>query len=124
MVTSKNGFSLVEFMIYSVIVAFLIVGVFTMYKKIQTTMKSSQADTEIGMLKANIENYKARMGKYPSSLDDLVKIPSDPALRDKYPTGGFLPGEKEAPKDPWGNEYRYKNLGKTFMLESTAGQEE
>lgn len=55
---------------------------------------------DLGEISAGMTVFKISEGRYPESIDDLVKPLSD------YPEGCL--GKPEAPKDPWGNPYRFK----------------
>jgi general secretion pathway protein G len=55
------------------------------------------AQAQIGLLGQALDIYRLEKGKYPSSEDGLEAI--QPYLK------------KEIPKDPWGNDYKYKFPG-------------
>lgn len=54
----------------------------------------------LGEINAGMTVFKITEGRYPESIDDLVKPLPD------YPEGCL--GKSEAPVDPWGHPYRYK----------------
>ena len=54
----------------------------------------------LGEISAGMTVFKISEGRYPESIDDLVKPLAD------YPEGCL--GKSEAPVDPWGNPYRFK----------------
>ena len=54
----------------------------------------------LGEISAGMTVFKISEGRYPDSIDDLVKPLAD------YPEGCL--GKPEAPVDPWGNPYRFR----------------
>jgi len=54
----------------------------------------------LGEISAGMTVFKISEGRYPESIDDLVKPLAD------YPEGCL--GKSEAPVDPWGHPYRFK----------------
>jgi general secretion pathway protein G len=54
----------------------------------------------LGEISAGMTVFKISEGRYPESIDDLVKPLAD------YPEGCL--GKSEAPVDPWGNPYRFR----------------
>lgn len=54
----------------------------------------------LGEINAGMTVFKITEGRYPESIDDLVKPLPD------YPEGCL--GKSEAPVDPWGHPYRFK----------------
>ncbi len=93
----STGFSLLEIMVVITIMAMIMgaisVGVMTYLDK----AKTKQAAMDIKTISNALDLYKSEFGKYPDSLDALVK---ERILK-----------EKKVPKDPWGNEYVYINPG-------------
>jgi hypothetical protein len=63
----------------------------------------------LGEISAGMTVFKISEGRYPDSIDDLVKPLAD------YPEGCL--GKPEAPVDPWGHPYRFRlNEKKKPML--------
>ncbi len=95
--TVPAGFSLLEIMVVITIMAMIMgaisVGVMTYLDK----AKGKQAAMDIKTISNALDLYKSEFGKYPDSLDALVK---EKILK-----------EKKVPKDPWGNEYVYITPG-------------
>jgi general secretion pathway protein G len=66
---------------------------------------------EIKNLEGALEQYKRKVGSYPTTeqgLQALVEKPSSGKIPDNYPKGGFL---KKVPKDAWGNDFTYISPG-------------
>lgn len=101
----KPGFTFIE-----LVVALSIMGVlalvlggnlFRYFRESQVR----QTQTSLSTLKTAITSYFTGVGKYPTSLNDLVRKPADvPMTKWIEP---FL-DSKEAPKDSWGNEFVYR----------------
>jgi len=106
MLKKQQGFSLMELLIVMVILGMLagIVGP-TLWKKLGGAKRSTAA-TQIANIETTLDGYRLDMFKYPSSLEELVKIGSnDPKWQGPYLKKGL-------PKDPWGNEYQYRKPGR------------
>jgi len=69
------------------------------------------AKTQVSLVERAAQLFQVHMNHYPSSLEDLVRPPSDAAGTSKW-GGPYL--QKEVPPDPWGNAYRYLTPGKHF----------
>lgn len=68
-------------------------------------IEAAQADIEGGIALA-LDFFEVDMGRYPESLEELVKRPSDsPRWKGPYLKKGI-------PKDPWGSLYLYRFPGK------------
>ena len=69
-----------------------------MFSKIGSSQRKTAA-TQMKMFETALDTYRLDMGKYPSSLQDLL------ASTDPRWDGPYLP--KEVPNDPWDNPYVY-----------------
>ena len=97
----QSGFTLLEIVIVMILVAGLLAFVGPKIFEQMGRAKSSEAKIRIQQLAGNIEIYRLEVGRFPESLQALVKQPSGV---DKW--NG--PYSKEADlKDSWGNDYRY-----------------
>jgi general secretion pathway protein G len=100
----RDGFTLIELIVVITIIAIItVVGGSQILGWIEKA-KVSRAKTDLGNLHANILQYKAVVGKYPTRLQDLVK-PADEKDRKKLPGGSLI---DEVPVDPWNSPYQYK----------------
>jgi len=82
----------------------------TMFSKVDST-KISTAKAQMQMLQTALDTHMLDMGSYPEDLDAL----REPSGRGW--DGPYLP--KSVPKDPWGNQYQYKQEGQggsSFLL--------
>lgn len=105
----RSGFTLIEILIAMAIVGMLIgiagPALFNYLKsaRLQTTKSNCRS------ISSAIDAYYLQIGKYPETLQDLVKQPADPEVAKNWP-GAFLEvkGVKEVPKDAWDRPFVYR----------------
>ena len=86
-------------------VSLLLVG-FIASTGVGTDAKIGQARADLKTLQMNIARYRTNMGRQlPATLRDLSIKPAD----SKGPWRKMM--EESFLKDPWGNDYRYRNPG-------------
>ncbi|QQR53653.1 type II secretion system major pseudopilin GspG [bacterium] len=102
----KRGFSIVEMMFVIAIMA-VVLGVLApnLNRYLQSSRKTSAKST-IRTLKGSINMFNAHIGRYPTSLNELIKKPSEERAAKKW-EGPYIDA-KEVPSDPWGERYVYK----------------
>lgn len=100
----QRGFTLIELLIVIVILG-LLVGLVgpRMFGRVSTAMQTT-AKAQISLLCTAVDTFRLDMGRYPESLDELVK-----KVDDRRWKGPYLPGQ--LPLDPWGNPYIYRVPG-------------
>jgi type II secretion system protein G len=103
----RQGFSLVELVIYIAIVAVLAMVAIPAGFKYMKDARISSAKSKIRAFEGAITMFQVQMGQYPSQLKDLVEQPSDERLKRKW-TGEFLEKKPDMFVDPWSNKYQYK----------------
>ncbi|MEM3426919.1 MAG: type II secretion system major pseudopilin GspG [Candidatus Bathyarchaeia archaeon] len=100
----REGFTLLEILIVVAIIGLLasliVPNLIGRYEK----SKEEIAKAQIEMLSSAIEAFRLDMGRYPNSLEELIKS-TEPAWRGPYLAKTVIP------KDPWGREYQYKFPG-------------
>jgi len=102
----QGGFTLIELLIVMAIIAMLaaIVGP-SIFDKLGGA-KRDGAMAQMSTLGAALDNYRLDVGKYPNSLEGLIKNDTGGTRwQSKYIRKSSLP------KDPWGNEYHYQAPG-------------
>jgi general secretion pathway protein G len=103
----QRGFTILEIVIVFILLAGIMSFVGPKIFEQMGRAKSSEAKIRIQQLVGQIEIYKLEVGRYPDSLQSLVK---QPAGVDRW-NGPYA---KDADlKDAWGNDYRYTVPGTT-----------
>ena len=108
----ERGFTILEIVIVFILLAGIMAFVGPKIFEQMGRAKSQEARVRIQSLAGQIEMFRLETGKYPESLQALVKQP--PGV-DKW-NGPYA---KDADlKDAWGNDYRYNvpGQGKPFDL--------
>ena len=111
---AQRGFTILEIVIVFILLAGIMAFVGPKIFEQMGKAKSSEAKIRIQDLAGRIEMYKLENGRYPESLQSLVK---QPAGADKW--AGPYAKDTDL-KDAWGNDYRYTipGQGKPFDLVS------
>jgi general secretion pathway protein G len=108
----QRGFTILEIVIVFILLAGIMAFVGPKIFEQMGRAKSNEAKIRIQQLAGQIEMYKLEVGRYPDTLQALVK---QPAGVDRW-NGPYA---KDADlKDAWGNDYRYNvpGQGKAFDL--------
>jgi general secretion pathway protein G len=116
--SSRDGFSLLELMIVVVILAILIGIVGPKFMGQTDKAKVSSAKTQIGNFATALETYKLDNGNYPTTeqgLLALVEKPGSDPIPQSYASKGYL-NSKSVPVDPWKRAYVYTSDGNEFLI--------
>jgi general secretion pathway protein G len=108
----ERGFTILEIVIVFILLASIMAFIGPKIFEQSGKARSQEAKIRIQSLAGQIEMYRLEVGKYPDSLQALVK---QPAGADRW-NGPYA---KDADlKDPWSNDYRYTvpGQGKAFDL--------
>jgi general secretion pathway protein G len=103
----QRGFTILEIVIVFILLAGIMAFVGPKIFEQMGRAKSSEAKIRIQQLVGQIEIYKLEVGRYPDSLQSLVK---QPAGVDRW--NGPYAKDLDL-KDAWGNDYRYTVPGTT-----------
>jgi len=103
----QRGFTILELVIVFILLAGIMAFVGPKIFEQMGKAKSNEAKIRIQSLQGNIEMYKLEVGKYPASLQDLLRAPA--GTENKW--NGPYAKEPDL-KDAWGNDYRYAVPGK------------
>jgi general secretion pathway protein G len=101
----KKGFTLIEIMLVVIILGILAAMVVPKLTGRSDEARRSVAKTDIqSNLALAIDLYEVDTGEYPTSLDDLLRAPSQAS-------GWKGPYLKKKSLDPWSRDYIYKYPG-------------
>ncbi len=101
----ERGFTILEIVIVFILLGSIMAFVGPKIFEQMGRAKSSEAKIRIQQLVGQIEMYKLEVGRYPDSLQSLVK---QPAGVDRW--NGPYAKDTDL-KDAWGNDYRYTMPG-------------
>lgn len=106
--TAQAGYTLFEVIIVFVIIGGLMAVFIPQINNFLKRRSYNTAQLELRQIQQGIDLYKADTGKLPAKLRDLVKRPSDPAIKGKWQSQGYWAGKDDETEDPWGERYQYK----------------
>lgn len=107
----QKGFTLIEIMVVVVILGILAAFVVPQVLSRPDEAKIVKAQQDVMRIESALDLYRLDNGDYPSQaqgLDALVHAPTISPVPSHYNPSGYL---KRLPKDPWGNDYQYRNPG-------------
>ncbi|SNB47418.1 type II secretion system major pseudopilin GspG [Geobacter sp. DSM 9736] len=110
---NEKGFTLIEIMVVIVILAALAALVGPRIMGRSDDAKIADAKVQIRNLETGLKLYKLDNGVYPATEQGLAALISKPTtgiIPKNYKPEGYLES-KNAPKDPWGNDYIYLSPG-------------
>jgi general secretion pathway protein G len=101
-----NGFTLVELLLVLMILGVLAAIVVPKFAGRSEQARLTAAKTQIAGFETALDAYEVDMGRFPSSLSELMEN------KDDSPNwqGPYL--GKDVPVDPWGNPYLYETPAK------------
>ncbi len=105
-VRSRSGFTLIEILVVVVILAVLAAVIVPNVLGRVGDSKNAKAISDISSFTTNIDLYHLDTGKYPESLDNLIKNPGS----NKW-NGPYIKNTDKIQSDPWNNPYVYKAPG-------------
>ncbi|MDR3646477.1 MAG: prepilin-type N-terminal cleavage/methylation domain-containing protein, partial [Candidatus Babeliales bacterium] len=77
----RSGFTFIELIIALAILAVLSVVIIPGTFRYLKQSKITKTETTLGTLRTAISSYYASVGKYPTSLTDLIRKPADVPLK-------------------------------------------
>ncbi len=103
--TMRSGFSVMELMVYTLIVGILLagaaVGLTTMLEK----GRKSATESSLHTMQQAVDMYYGEVGRYPETLEDLVVRPEGAQGWD----GPYLKVKgDQLPKDGWKRDFQYQ----------------
>jgi len=113
-----RGFTLIEIVVVMVIIGLLAAAIAPQMMRRTDDAKLVRVTNDLRAIEASLNLYKLDNFSYPSTeqgLKALVTQPSGSPEAKNWKQGGYL---RNAPKDPWQNEYQYTNSGGSIDLYS------
>lgn len=107
--TRRNGFTLVELLVVLVILGLLAGLVGPAVLNQLGGAKSKTAKVQVENIQTALETFMLDTGRFPTGEEGLKALVSQPGGLSSW-NGPYLKGGK-LPKDPWGNDYQYRNPG-------------
>ena len=104
-----GGFTLIEIMVVITILGILAALIVPRVVGRTDDARIAAARQDIASLRQALELYRLDNGAYPSTEQGLKALLSKPTIEpvpQNWKQGGYLE-RNTAPKDPWGNEYKY-----------------
>ncbi len=105
--TGEEGFSLVELLVVIVIIGLLATVVMINVLPSQDKAMQSKAKADIATLTQAVEMYRLNTLRYPDASEGLNALLGGTSVTPGA-TGGYI---RKLPKDPWGNDYLYRQPG-------------
>ena len=119
---NRQGFTLLELLLVMAILVILASLSTVAVLSMQSNAQSKAAFTQISTLKTQCINYKLSTLSFPKKLEDLVVLP---AGMNQSRWGGPYLQDKNIPKDPWQNPYKYAAKDATDeVFISSAGKDQ
>jgi general secretion pathway protein G len=106
---TEGGWTFIETLIVIGIVLVLTSSVGFMAVKYLDRAKVVTARSQIETFGVSLDAYFLDCGEYPSETEGLPALWESPASAGNLWNGPYL--SKPVPKDPWGNDYEYRNPG-------------
>jgi general secretion pathway protein G len=106
-----KGFTFIETVVTITIILIMSAGVgFSAIRYIEGA-RLTACKNQIETFRLALQSYYLQCGSYPTRAQGLAALWEKPVIAPVPPlwNGPYL--EKQVPKDPWGNEYVYKNPG-------------
>lgn len=111
------GFTLAELLVVLVILALLAAIVAPrLIGGVLGGAKSRAAETQVANFAATLDIFRLAVGRYPTNEEGLEALITRPADATGW-TGPYL-NKQRIPMDPWGNPYKYENLGASVRVSS------
>ncbi len=107
----KNaGMSIVEILLVFTVIMVMTVGVFNLYRAVQSSQKKSATQTLLLQVQNGIENFKNDLGRYPAKLEEFASGPSDAQERRRW-SDSYIDKKLVVDgviRDAYGNEIVYE----------------
>ncbi len=104
-----SAFTLIELLLVLVILASLAAIVVPKFARRTEQANVTSAKTQIASFETALETFEIDLGRYPTNTEGLNALVEKPSALEKWKEPYLR--RNSIPKDPWGNEYVYKQPG-------------
>ena len=104
----QSAFTLTEIMVVVIVIAILAATIAPMFRSTTQDAKISTAKSAVAELESAVERFYIHMDRYPTSEEGLKVLVDAPQGADQKWRGPYI---RLLKKDPWGNDYQYRNPG-------------
>src|SRR6187431_2128740 len=105
----QQGFTLLEIMLVVSIIVIILGVAISKLGNTTAIAKTMRVQADVQAIKTQLQLYESMNGFYPTTEQGLQALVTQPDI-DPRPTRWYQL-YKEVPKDPWQNEYIYRNPG-------------
>ena len=105
----NKAFTLIELLLVLVILAALATIVVPKFTKRSEQAKITSARASLANIETALDNFEIDNSRYPTTSEGLKALVEKPSNADGWKTPYLKRG---VPKDPWGNDYVYKQPGR------------
>lgn len=109
----RAGFTLIEIMVVVIIIGLMATMLAPRILSRPDEARVTRTRTDMASISSALKLYRLDNGFYPSTeqgLMALIQEPSTEPIPMSWKPGGYIEGT-EAPRDPWGRIYMYRNPG-------------
>lgn len=106
--TTRRGFTLIELLLVLVILSVLAALVIPRFTGRSQQARETAAKTDISRIETAVKSFEIDTGRLPTTEEGLGALFTQPTNVTNW-RGPYL--EKGIPKDPWGNDYTYRQPG-------------
>ncbi len=105
---NRDGFTIIEILIVVAVLGILIAALVPFIGRGLTAAEGFATSQKLRKVKSAIDEYRAHMSKYPNSLNDLIKSPSEERLAKKWKQHDKFLDDEEDLVDKWDQPLHYK----------------
>jgi general secretion pathway protein G len=106
---SEKGFTIIELLLVMVILTVLAAVVVPKFTKRSEQARITAARADISNIEVALDAFEIDNGRYPTTNEGLKWLVEEPTSMTNW-KGPYI--KRGVPKDPWGNEYVYREPGR------------